>query len=107
MKFPASYCRTKSMEPSAELKWRDPENSLRQATPNDMHRFLNWCLKLEYNPDGHRLRGFQKASALESDWRYFRVYYQRVTKQEMSKEMAEAVRTVCSPRGMPSCEAKI
>jgi hypothetical protein len=67
-----------------------------------MHRFLNWCLKLEYNPDGRRLKGYRKASALEADWKYFRVYYTKVTKQEMSKEMGVAVRTVCSLRLDPS-----
>lgn len=61
-----------------------------------MHRFLNWCLKLEYNPDGRRLKGYGKASSLDADWKYFRIYYTRITKHEMSKEMGEAVRTVCS-----------
>ena len=61
-----------------------------------MHRFLNWCLKLEYNPDGRRLKGYGKASSLNVDWKYFRIYYTRVTKHEMSEEMGEAVRTVCS-----------
>lgn len=61
-----------------------------------MHRFLNWCLKLEYNSDGRRLKGYKKASALQADWKYFRLYYTKVTKQEMSKEMGGAVRTVCS-----------
>jgi hypothetical protein len=59
-----------------------------------MHRFLNWCLKLEYSLDGRRQKGYTKASALEADWKYFRIYYQRVTENEMSKEMGEAVRTV-------------
>ncbi|KAF4263839.1 hypothetical protein CNMCM8812_003855 [Aspergillus fumigatus] len=89
----ARYCRTKAIEPSADPKWEDAEDALRQAFPNDMHRFLNWCLKLEYNPDGRRLKGYRKASALEADWKYFRVYYTKVTKQEMSKEMGVAVRT--------------
>jgi hypothetical protein len=89
----ARYCRTKAIEPSADPKWEDEEDALRQASPNDMHRFLNWCLKLEYNPDGRRLKGYRKASALEADWKYFRVYYTKVTKQEMSKEMGVAVRT--------------
>ncbi|GMG51602.1 unnamed protein product [Aspergillus oryzae var. brunneus] len=74
--------------------WEDPEEALRQASPNDIHRFLNWCLKLKYGLDGRRLKGYRKASALEADWKYFRVYYTKVTKQEMSKEMGEAVRTV-------------
>ncbi|KAB8213417.1 C2H2 finger domain protein [Aspergillus novoparasiticus] len=90
----ARYCRTKAIEPSADPKWEDPEEALRQASPNDIHRFLNWCLKLKYGLDGRRLKGYRKASALEADWKYFRVYYTKVTKQEMSKEMGEAVRTV-------------
>ncbi|KAF7184219.1 hypothetical protein CNMCM7691_004844 [Aspergillus felis] len=68
----AWYCRIKAIEPSADPKWEDTEDALRQASPNDMHRFLNWCLKLEYNKD---------------------VYYTKVTKQVMSKEMGGAVRT--------------
>lgn len=83
------------MEPSTNHKWGVAEDALREASPNDMHRFLNWCLKLEYSPDGRRQKGYTKASALEADWKYFRIYYQRVTKTEMSKEMGEAVRTVC------------
>ncbi|OXN26563.1 hypothetical protein CDV57_08400 [Aspergillus fumigatus] len=65
------WAQTKAIKPSADLKWEDAEDALRQASPNDMHRFLNWCLKLEYNPDGHRLKGYRKASALEVDWKYF------------------------------------
>ncbi|KAG5293023.1 C2H2 finger domain-containing protein, mycelia-enriched transcript [Histoplasma ohiense] len=59
-----------------------------------MHRFLNWCCKLEYNPDtGRRLKCYKKASALNADWKYFRIYYTWVTKHEMSEEMREAVHT--------------
>ncbi|KAI1829031.1 hypothetical protein DTO027I6_10258 [Penicillium roqueforti] len=89
----AWYCEMKAMEPSTIHKWGVAEDALREASPNDMHRFLNWCLKLEYSPDGRRQKGYTKASALEADWKYFRIYYQRVTKTEMSKEMGEAVRT--------------
>ncbi|THC87454.1 hypothetical protein EYZ11_013100 [Aspergillus tanneri] len=89
----ARYCRTKAIEPSAELKWGDPVEALQQACPNDMHKFLNWCLKLQYNENGRRLKGFRKASSLEADWKYFRVYYTRITGHEMSEKMGEAVRT--------------
>ncbi|KAJ6096881.1 hypothetical protein N7486_007627 [Penicillium sp. IBT 16267x] len=82
----AWYCQMKAMEPSTNHKWGVAEDALREASPNDMHRFLN-C------PDGRRQKGYTKASALEADWKYFRIYYQRVTKTEMSKEMGEAVRT--------------
>ncbi|KAL4935325.1 hypothetical protein BDV06DRAFT_228932 [Aspergillus oleicola] len=88
------FCQAKAIEASAELKWEDEEEALKQATPNIMHRFLNWCCKLEYNlNNGRRLKRYKKASALNADWKYFRIYYTRVTKHEMSEEMGEAVRT--------------
>ncbi|KAJ5504597.1 hypothetical protein N7463_007471 [Penicillium fimorum] len=89
----AWFCQMKAMELSTDPKWEDAEDALREASPNEMHRFLNWCLKLEYSPNGRRQKGYTKASALEADWKYFRIYYTRVTKNEMSKEMGEAVRT--------------
>lgn len=93
---PGSFCRTKAAEPFADLKWSDAEEALRQASPKDMHRFLNWCFKLERGKDGRRLKGYNKASALKEDWKYFRGYYTKVTKNPMSKEMGAAVRKVCS-----------
>jgi hypothetical protein len=89
------FCQIKAIESSTDPKWEDAEDALREASPNKMHRFLNWCLKLEYSPDGRRQKGYTKASSLEADWKYFRIYYTRVTKHEISKEMGEAVRTVC------------
>ncbi|KAE8311026.1 hypothetical protein BDV41DRAFT_566150 [Aspergillus transmontanensis] len=59
-----------------------------------MERSLTHAFQLVYNLDGRRLKGYRKASALEADWKYFRVHYTKVTKQKMSKEMGEAVRTV-------------
>ncbi|EDN07535.1 conserved hypothetical protein [Histoplasma mississippiense (nom. inval.)] len=74
----------KAIKASAKLKWEDPEEALKQATPNIMHLFLNWCCKLGYNPDtGRRLKRYKKVSALNADWKYFRIYYTRVTKHEM------------------------
>lgn len=74
------YCRTKAIKPSAQSKWEDAEDALHEASPNNMHRFLNWCLKLEYNPDGRHLEGYGKASSLDADWKYFRIYYTRQPK---------------------------
>ncbi|KAJ5959165.1 uncharacterized protein N7479_006315 [Penicillium vulpinum] len=72
-------------QPSTNYKWGVTEDTLRKALPNNIYRFLNWYLKLEYS--------YTKASALKADWKYFRIYYQRVTKTEISKEIGEAVRT--------------
>jgi hypothetical protein len=44
----------KVMEPSTYPKWGDIEDTLREASLNDIYRFLNWCLKLEYSPDSRR-----------------------------------------------------
>lgn len=93
-RFLLRYCRAKAIEPSADPKWEDAEDALCEALPNDMHRFLNWCLKLKRNPNGRWLKGYRKASSLDADWKYFRIYYTRITKHGMSKEMGEAVRTV-------------
>lgn len=90
------YCQTKAIKPSADPKWEDAEDALHEASPNNMHQFLNWCLKLIYNPDGHHLKGYGKASSLKADWKYFQIYYTQITEHKMSKEMGEAVHTVCS-----------
>ncbi|KDE85196.1 hypothetical protein AO1008_00558 [Aspergillus oryzae 100-8] len=96
------YCRTKAIEPSADPKWEDPEEALRQASPNDIHRFLNWCLKLKYGLDGRRLKGYRKASALEADWKYFRVYYTKVMKQKITYHLpcGQGIRHLIDKRGL-------
>lgn len=92
----ARYCQTKAIKLTTKPKWEDSEEALRQATPNNMHQFLNWYLKLQYNCSGHCLKGIKKASSLKGDWKYFWGYYQKVIKHDMNKEMAEAVHTVGS-----------
>ncbi|KAJ6138772.1 C2H2 finger domain protein [Penicillium samsonianum] len=50
----AWYYQMKAIEPSTNHKWGVIEDTLREASLNDIYRFLNWCLKLEYSPDGRR-----------------------------------------------------
>jgi hypothetical protein len=66
----ASYCLAKVKGPMAHSKWGNPKEALCQASPDDMYRFLNWCFKFQFNPNGHRLKGYNKFSALEEDWKY-------------------------------------
>ncbi|RHZ45341.1 uncharacterized protein CDV56_102092 [Aspergillus thermomutatus] len=63
------YCISRTrLEPKVQ-KWRNPEEALRQASNNDMYRFLGWCLKLERGEKGRHLKGIHKSSSLEADWK--------------------------------------
>ncbi|EPS26213.1 hypothetical protein PDE_01149 [Penicillium oxalicum 114-2] len=46
---------------------REPEEALRQASNNDMYRFLGWCLKLERGKNNRQLKRINKASSLNTD----------------------------------------
>ena len=59
---------------------RKAAEALRQASNNDMYRFLRWCLLLERSEDGRHYPGINKASTLETDWKNLRLYYQKLTK---------------------------
>lgn len=71
------------------------EEALRQASPNDLYRFLNWCCKLQHGKNGRKLKGYTKASSLKGDWKYFRGYYAKVTGGPIGKEMGGKLLTVC------------
>ncbi|CAG7940526.1 unnamed protein product [Penicillium salamii] len=85
------YCRVKIKSPDAPRKWNDPVEALRQVTPNDVHRFLNYCLKLKYGEGGRHLKGTKKASALKADWKSFRGYFRRITRTMISPEHSEVI----------------
>ncbi|KAJ5651633.1 uncharacterized protein N7484_005356 [Penicillium longicatenatum] len=85
------YCRVKAKSPDASLKWNDPTEALRQVTPNDVHRFLNYCLKLKYGQDGRHLKGTNKASSLKADWKSFCGYFRRITRTRISPEDREEI----------------
>lgn len=75
-------------------KWHEPEEALRQASNNDMYRFLGWCLKLERGKKGRRLKGINKSSSLETDWKNLRGYYQKLTRININDEDGSEVRRV-------------
>ncbi|KAJ5358329.1 uncharacterized protein N7496_010742 [Penicillium cataractarum] len=75
-----------------EPKWREPEEALRQASNNDMYRFLGWCLKLERGKNNRRLKRINKASSLNTDWKNLRGYYQKLTKIKINDEDGSDVR---------------
>ncbi|CAG8182071.1 unnamed protein product [Penicillium nalgiovense] len=83
------YCRVKATQAGALLKWDDPVEALREATPNDVHRFFNYCMKLKYGEGGRHLKGTSKASALKADWKGFRGYYRRITRTRITAEDGE------------------
>ncbi|KAK6810763.1 hypothetical protein RU639_013526 [Aspergillus parasiticus] len=86
------YCISRTrLEPKVQ-KWRDPEEALRQASNNDMYRFLGWCLKLERGEKCRHLKGIHKSSSLEADWKNLRGYHQRPTKTRINDHDGSEVR---------------
>ncbi|KAF3405616.1 hypothetical protein DPV78_003450 [Talaromyces pinophilus] len=74
-------------------QWSDPENALRQASADCIFQFLKWCFKLEYGIDGRKLPGYGQAGTFNTDWKYFRIYYQDVSGRKMDKAMEKSLRT--------------
>lgn len=88
------YCKVKASEPGALEKWNKPTEAISLITSNDVHRFLNYCLKLKRGRDNRHLKGIKKASALKADWKSFRSYYREVTRQSINPELSEEINTV-------------
>ncbi|OJD12083.1 hypothetical protein AJ78_07260 [Emergomyces pasteurianus Ep9510] len=85
------YCGVKAGGSDALPKRSDAEEALRQVTSNDVHRFLNYCMKLKYGVGGRHLKGTNKASALKADWKSFQGYYWRITRTKLSSEDREEI----------------
>lgn len=92
-----SFCRVKAAERSDDHHWHHPKEALREVTANDIYRFFNWCFKLQHGKRGRRLRGIRKVGALKADWKYFGVYYTKVTGKPMSEEIRKKARKVRLP----------
>jgi hypothetical protein len=45
--------------------------------------------------DGRKLPGYGQAATFNTDWKYFRIYYQEVLGDKMDKEMEKSLRRVC------------
>ncbi|OQD66239.1 hypothetical protein PENANT_c372G01737, partial [Penicillium antarcticum] len=88
---PLDYGHSEKTKAGALLKWDDPEEVLREVTPNDVHRFFNYCIKLKYGDGGRYLKGTSKASALKADWKGFRGYYRRITRTRITAEDSEEI----------------
>jgi len=77
-----------------EPKWHDVEEALRVASNNDLYRFLRWCLQIERGEDGRHVKGINKASTLETDWKNLHLYYQKLTKIVINDEDGSEIRRV-------------
>ncbi|KAJ6093618.1 hypothetical protein N7486_008907, partial [Penicillium sp. IBT 16267x] len=86
------YCASQVRNKPNEPKWREVEDSLRQASNNDMYRFLRWCLQLDRGEDGRHTPGINKASTLEIDWKNLRLYHQRLTKIVINDDDGSEIR---------------
>ncbi|KAE8557470.1 hypothetical protein TMatcc_004924 [Talaromyces marneffei ATCC 18224] len=74
-------------------RWSDLEKALRQASADCIFQFLKWCSKLQYEVDGRKLPGYGQAGTFNTDWKYFRIYYQDALGKKMDKAMAKSLRT--------------
>ncbi|KAJ5640373.1 uncharacterized protein N7484_008235 [Penicillium longicatenatum] len=90
---PLDYRHSEKTKPGALLKWDDLEEALREVTPNDVHQFFNYYMKLKYGENVHHLKGTSKASALKADWKGFRGYYRRITWTRITAEYSEEINT--------------
>ncbi|KAJ6061027.1 hypothetical protein N7499_004108 [Penicillium canescens] len=86
------YCVSQVRNRPNEPKWREAEEALRQASNNDMYRFLRWCLQLERGEDGRHIKGINKASTFETDWKNLRCYYQELTNIVIKDEDGSEIR---------------
>ncbi|KAJ5249289.1 hypothetical protein N7468_000740 [Penicillium chermesinum] len=75
-----------------EPKWYEVEEALRGASNNDLYRFLRWCLQIDRGKDGRHLKGINKASTLETDWKNLRLYYQKLTKIVINDKDSSEIR---------------
>lgn len=84
----------KAAETDALPKWSEPAEAIGLAKPNDVHRFLNDCLKLKSGRDGRRQKDIKKASTLYADWKNFRGYYRKMTRTSISPQDSEEINAV-------------
>ncbi|OKL55298.1 hypothetical protein UA08_09463 [Talaromyces atroroseus] len=87
------FCRKNGENESDCTRWSDPENALRQASADCIFQFLKWCFKLEYGTDGRKLPGYGQAGTFNTDWKYFRIYYEDILGHKMDKDMVKSLRT--------------
>ncbi|KKZ68057.1 hypothetical protein EMCG_06269 [[Emmonsia] crescens] len=86
------YCVKKASEPSTDPRWSNSEAVLQEVSANDVHQFWIRVLgKLGCGKDGCKLRGIKKTSSLNSNWKFFQHYYEKVTENPVSQEMNKCV----------------
>ncbi|OJD22678.1 hypothetical protein ACJ73_05976, partial [Blastomyces percursus] len=102
------YCRKKEAEPSADPKWRDPIDAVRAAGRRDLYRFFNWRFGLKLGKGGRRLKGTNKSSALNGDWKFFLRYYEGATGTKVDgrlmRLMRKSLRRLAKKHGLDTQE---
>ena len=85
-----------------EPKWRDAEEALRQASKNNIYRFLRWRLQLERGKDCRYIRVSTKLVHLISIEKTSAVNYnQKLTKIVIKDEDGSEIRRVIIPPNLP------
>jgi hypothetical protein len=89
-----SYCLVKAAEEPAGSIWDDPEDALRNASRSIMFRFLKWTLGLTRGSKNRKLPGISTANSFKTDWKNFRIYYQKLRGEKIDAEVARRIRIV-------------
>lgn len=82
---------TKALIDRVEGRWqrycvkrrKDWRETLTCVSWRDLRRFFNWSLKQVRGKGGRRLRGTRCASSLATDWKNFRLVYERETGEKL------------------------
>ncbi|KAH8691891.1 putative C2H2 finger domain protein [Talaromyces proteolyticus] len=86
------YCLVKAAEEPAGSIWDDPEDALRNASQSIMFRFLKWTLSLTRGRKNRKLKGISTAGSFKTDWKNFRIYYQKLKGEKIDAEIARRIR---------------
>ncbi|KAE8414837.1 hypothetical protein BDV36DRAFT_298673 [Aspergillus pseudocaelatus] len=75
------YCRKRNKKYRAlpDFLWANPASALRDARKKELTLFLCWCLRLRRGKNGRKLKGIKKFKSLDTDWKSFLRYYEKVT----------------------------
>ncbi|KAJ5151541.1 hypothetical protein N7492_009836 [Penicillium capsulatum] len=72
-----------------EVVTNTKQEVLYEVTPNNIHRFFNYYIKLKYSEGSRYLKGTSKAR--------FRGYYRRITQTRITSEDSEEINTISPP----------
>ncbi|KAL2380416.1 hypothetical protein RJZ90_004605 [Blastomyces dermatitidis] len=86
--------RKKEAEPSADPKWRDPIDAVRAAGQHNLYQFFNWHFRLKLGKRDHQLKGMNKLSTLNDNWKFFLRYYESATGIKVDRQLMRLMQKI-------------